>query len=68
MTFENWWRSKDPADIGEIEFRLLREAWDAAQTDERERCANVCELQAVGHRDGFGNHCAALIRERPNVK
>lgn len=31
---------------------------------EREACARVCEREGVGHRDGFGQHCAAMIRSQ----
>ena len=66
MEFEQWAESifkfgTDP------EYGIARAAWDAGVKHEREACANLCELQAVGHRDGFGNHCAAMIRERSNV-
>jgi hypothetical protein len=40
------------------------ELWQRAQQSEREACANLCEFQATGHRDGFGLHLAALIRDR----
>ena len=39
MTFENWWRSKYPTDISEIEFMLLREAWNISAKTEREAIA-----------------------------
>jgi hypothetical protein len=42
------------------------EAWQAATAAEREACADVCELQAEGHRSAFGKHCAAMIRMRSN--
>lgn len=31
---------------------------------EREACAELCEEEGDGHRDGFGGHCAAMIRAR----
>jgi len=50
-----------------LEATAFRDYVEAAVAAEREACANACELQAVGHRDGFGNHCAAIIRERSGV-
>jgi hypothetical protein len=32
----------------------------------RENCAKECEDEGTGHRDGFGQHCAAIIRARGN--
>lgn len=29
-----------------------------------ERCATVCEEEAAGHRSGFGDHCAIMIRRQ----
>ena len=40
------------------------EKLERVQQSEREACANLCECQATGHRDGFGLHLAALIRDR----
>ena len=71
MTFENWWRSKYPTDIGEIEFRLLREAWNAAANAEREKCAEICDTHTVDDvliGVGIAKSCAAMIRMRSNVE
>lgn len=78
MTFENWWRSKYPTDIGEIEFRLLREAWNEATKAEREACAKAIEgfTDETDERswvpgsfwDTLRNETAAVIRKRSNTE
>lgn len=43
MTFKEWETSRSPL-TGEFEDRdLWRQCWDAAQKEEREACAKVCE-------------------------
>jgi hypothetical protein len=56
---------------GWTDISTMMKAWlkantEAAVMDEREACAMVCEAEGIGHRDGFGEHCAAIIRRRPN--
>lgn len=29
-----------------------------------ERCAEICEEEAAGHRSAFGEHCAIMIRRK----
>lgn len=29
-----------------------------------ERCAGICEEESAGHRSGFGDHCAIMIRRQ----
>ena len=75
MTFENWWRRKYPQDIGEIEFRLLREAWDEAAKVERVACELRCAKTEVLLPDHHGYTALKVqemmmdaISERSNVE
>ena len=81
MTFDEWWKQIKPAECDEVK-PYFEEAWQTAFRDgyekgvaafhvavamEREACADVCEAEGDGHRDGFGQHCAAVIRMRSNA-
>ena len=52
----------------DCELGWINERITLAILAEREACADVCEAEGDGHRDGFGQHCAAIIRMRSNVK
>lgn len=68
MNFENWWRSKYPTDVGEIEFRLLLEAWGAAKVEEREDCAAICDALDSDPDHLHPCDCAEAIRaKRPSI-
>jgi hypothetical protein len=49
------------------DFDALKDRHEADVLAEREACALLCEVEGRGHRDGFGEHCAAIIRMRSNV-
>src|SRR4030067_1736322 len=66
MEFDDWYRTVQARATHNRD--ACKNAWDVAQSEEREACANTCELQAVGYRNVFGNHCAAIIRERYNAE
>ena len=51
----------------DCELAWINERITLAILAEREACADVCEAEGDGHRDGFGQHCAAIIRMRSNV-
>ena len=52
----------------DCELDWINERITLAILAEREACADVCEAEGDGHRDGFGQHCAAVIRMRSNVE
>lgn len=57
MTFDQWLSSVDTNKV------TLRDAWEAAQAQEREDCAKVCDgLQSVPATEP--RHCAEDIRGR----
>lgn len=49
---------------GEYSEKCFERFADLVAEAEREACAELCEEEGDGHRDGFGGHCAAMIRAR----
>lgn len=68
MTFDEWW-AKQPKDPTKP--ISLREAWEAAEKQEREACAIVCDVLAediMMSSEQDARYCAEAIRMRSNVK
>ena len=49
MIFDEWFETFDGAS-GEFSVKMFRECWQAAQREERERCAKIAESSGIyGH-------------------
>ena len=62
MTFDDWFELKRGQPRPHNMRSALREVWETAQEQERERCAKLCEDSDLFEYDDPGGFFARLIR------